>query len=719
MTAKIKILLIEDDEDDYFLTCDLLREIKSTKYEVTWISRYSDALEVICRAEHDVCLVDYRLGEGTGLELLRESVARCILTPMILLTGQNDAEIDMKAAEAGAADYLIKGAIEASLLERSIRYAIAHGKMLETLHESEKRFRSVIESANDAIVLADYNGKIISWNKSAQTIFGYSTKEAINQPFSFLLPERFCSSEENGIKHLLSSGLLTSGSCAVELCGLRSDGEEFPLEISLSSWETVDGTYYSGIIRDVTERKALENQLTHQTLHDPLTSLANRVLFRNRVEHALSRVNRRNKPIAVLFLDLDNFKNINDSLGHAAGDQLLVSVAERLHTCLRGSDTAARLGGDEFAVLIEDAELTEDAVLVAERLLDVLRPSFAIDGKEVYIGTSIGIAVSCTSDEKPENLLRNADVAMYMAKNNGRNRYVVFENKMHSALIKRMEIESDLRHAVEREEFYLHYQPIIDLKSRKLTGMEALVRWNHPERGTIPPLDFIPIAEETGLIVPLGKWILETACKQANIWFRKHLGENPFTLTVNLSGGQFEQQDIVEVVAGALENSGLPAPCLVLEITENMMLHNTESTIRKLEQLKELGIRLAIDDFGTGYSSLSYLQRFPVDILKIDKSFVDKLNVGKEGAAVARAIITMSEALQLKTVAEGIENPEQILELQKLGCELGQGYHFAKPLSDEDMENFLNDLNFDTEDHYEDLSKATEINLTGRMFMSS
>lgn len=692
MSDRIKLLLIEDDEDDYILTCDLLGEIKGTKYEITWISKYTEALDAICLGDYDVCLVDYRLGEGTGIELIRASAVRGSLMPIILLTGQGEKEIDIEAAEAGAADYLAKSYIDAPLLERSIRYAIAHGKMLETMRESEKRFRSIIESANDAIILIDQQGSILSWNKSAQTIFGYSQDEAINRHFSLLVPDRLFKSEEKEISQLFLSGLI-NGNNAVELSGVRKNGEEFPLEISLSSWQTQEGFFFCGIIRDVTERKALENQLTHQALHDPLTKLANRVLFRNRVEHALARAERVNKPIAVLFLDLDNFKTINDSLGHAAGDQLLVSVSERLHLCLRTSDTAARLGGDEFAVLVEDSEQSDDAVLVAERILDFLRPPFMIDGKEVYVGTSIGIAITETGRENPEDLLRNADVAMYMAKKNGRGCYVIFENTMHSALIKRMELESDLRRSIEKGNFLLNYQPIVDLKTEKLIGMEALVRWRHPKRGIIPPLEFIPIAEETGLIVPLGRWILETACRQANLWKTKFLKDQLFSLTVNLSGGQFEQQNIVETVAAALEKSGLPPECLVLEITENMMLHNTEATIKKLEQLKALGIRLAIDDFGTGYSSLSYLQRFPVDILKIDKSFVDKISSGKEGAAVARAIITMSEALQLRTVAEGIEKQEQTRELQNLGCEFGQGYLFAKPLSNGEMEEFLNRLN--------------------------
>ena len=687
----LKVLLIEDDEDDYILTSELLQEIKGTNYEIVWVSKYQDALAAMLEGRYNVCLVDYRLGEGTGIELMREAIASGCRMPMILLTGQGDKEIDIEATEAGAADYLVKGKLEASLLERTIRYSIAHAKMLETLRESENRFRLVVESANDAIILTNGQGKICAWNKSAQAIFGYTQNEILGQSLSVLFPPAYYHNVSNNRESdlLLASGLLHPGSKAIELNGLKKDGSEFPLEISLSSWETTEGIFYSGIIRDITERKSFEEQLTHQALHDPLTKLANRVLFRNRVEHALALANRSHTPIAILFLDLDNFKTINDSMGHDVGDKLLVLVAERLQTSLRLSDTAARLGGDEFAVLIEAAARQVDAVWVAQRIIDIFRTPFSIDETEVFVGTSIGIATTITGKETPEELLRNADVAMYAAKNQGRNRCVVFEMTMHDALMQRVEIESDLRQAIERQEFVLHYQPIVDLQSKRIRGIEALVRWNHPEQGMIPPLKFIPVAEETNLIVPLGRWILEEACRQAHGWQTQYNCESSLSITVNISSRQFQQKKFVEMVTDVLVESGLAPESLILEITENILLENTEGTIKKLHELKDLGIRFAIDDFGTGYSSLGYLQRFPIDILKIDKSFVDKINQSQEGVAVTRAIITVSDTLHLKTIAEGIENPEQIIALQNLGCEMGQGYHFAKPLNPEDMSEFL------------------------------
>jgi diguanylate cyclase (GGDEF)-like protein/PAS domain S-box-containing protein len=691
MTEKsVRILLIEDDEDDYFLTCDLLKEVSGTNYEVTWISQYRDALEEICSGRYDICLVDYRLGEGTGIDLLRQSTARGNLTPIILLTGQGDTEIDIEATEAGAADYLVKDRIEAQVLERAIRYAIAHSRTLRTLRESENRIRLIVESAKDAIILIDHHGKIISWNQSAEIIYGYSPAEASDLIISDLFPLRYHQAQKKqGIDALMELGLLQNQRKAIEINGLKKGGQEFPIEISFSSWETVEGTFYSGIIRDITDRKQLEEQLTHQALHDPLTNLANRVLFRDRVEHALTKLKRNKTSLSVLFLDLDNFKTINDSLGHVAGDRLLISFSERLQSCLRSSDTAARLSGDEFAVLIEDSKNNETAGLIANKLHDILRLPIVIDGKEVFVSLSIGIAVTKTGDENPEELLRNADVAMYMAKRQGKGRHVIFQTEMHEALMQRIEIEENLRLGIEKEEFSLHYQPIVELTSTRIVGMESLVRWNHPKKGLISPAQFIPIAEDTNLIIPLGTWILEEACRQAQKWQNQYDDRPHLSIAVNLSIRQFQQKDLVETVANALTKSGLPSQRLVLEITENHMLQDTETTIKKLHELKELGVRLAIDDFGTGYSSLSYLQRFPVDIIKIDKSFIDKINHGQEGMALARAIIMMSESLGLRTVAEGIEEAEQAETLRHLGCVYGQGYYFSRPLSKEQMDDFL------------------------------
>ncbi|MEP6849046.1 MAG: EAL domain-containing protein [Acidobacteriota bacterium] len=687
----INVLLIEDDEDDYILTVDLLAEVVGTKYSMTWVSSYAKAKAELCNGDHDVCLVDYRLGEGNGIDLIRDAIASDCRVPMILLTGQGDREIDLQATEVGAADYLAKSRLDAQLLERAIRYAIAHGRTLETLRESENRFRSLMESANDAIVLTDQSGMICSWNKSAQTIYGYSSDEIHGKPLSALFPTTHGESITDGAlaDPVLVSQMLHANNKAVDLTGQRKNGTEFPLEISVSSWQTVKGTFYSGIIRDITDRKMLEQQLTHQALHDPLTKLANRVLFRDRVEHAINRAGRKQAPIIVMFLDLDNFKSVNDSLGHAAGDELLVLVTQRLESCLRGSDTPARLGGDEFAILVEDVEVPGEANAIAERIRSRLRAPYTVCGTEVFISASIGIATSANDAQSPEELLRNADLAMYMSKGNGKNRCTVFDGQMHDLLIKRVQLETDMRLAIEKRQFELYYQPIMDLHSEKVIAMEALVRWNHPKHGLIPPLDFIPLAEEIGLIVPLGTWILNQACIQTQAWQIEHGLEGVLSISVNVAGRQFQEEGLVETVANALFKSGLPARSLILEITEGTMLLNTDATIETLNALKSLGVGLAIDDFGTGYSSLSYLQRFPVDILKIDKSFIDKLATGREGAAVAKAIITMSETLNLKTIAEGIESLVQQTELQSLGCEFGQGYHFAKPLRTADMNDFL------------------------------
>lgn len=692
MTDKlIKVLLIEDDEDDYILTSELLKETRRGSYEIKWISRYGEAIATLCDSRFDVCLVDYRLGEGDGITLIREARTKGCQMPMILLTGQGDADVDMAANEAGATDYLVKGEIDAQALERAIRYAVTNAKVSASLAESELRFRSVIESATDAIVLTDADGRILSWNRGAEKSFGYTTDEILGRSISTLFTPVYADIHTTNpeINALASAGLLHTGTSAVEIRGVKKDGTELPLEMSVSSWHTSEGTFYTGIIRDVTERKSLEDQLTHQALHDPLTSLPNRVLFRDRVEHALNRAERRHTEVAVLFLDLDNFKNINDTLGHNAGDALLVAVAERLQGCLRTSDTASRLGGDEFAVLIEDTADTNGGVLVAQRILEVLRKPVEINGRSVFIGASVGIAVSSELASTPSTLLRNADVAMYMAKSQGKNQYAIFESEMHNALIKRSELETDLRAALNCGEFEMVYQPIVELDSGGIVAMEALVRWNHPRGLSVGPDEFIPIAEEADLMQVLGRWILQQACTQCSYWNREYEHLRPLAVTVNVSSRQFLDDGLVNAVKFALDHSGLDPRNLILEITEGTMLKDTEATVSKLRELRALGVRLAIDDFGTGYSSLSYLHKFPIDVLKIDKSFIDKISQGREGAAMTRAIISMSETLHLGTIAEGIEDPEQIAMLQGLGCEMGQGYLFAHPLRPLEMSVFL------------------------------
>jgi diguanylate cyclase (GGDEF)-like protein len=434
------------------------------------------------------------------------------------------------------------------------------------------------------------------------------------------------------------------------------------------------------------ELTELKEELRHRAFHDSLTNLPNRTLFTERVAHALTRRERSSHGLGVLFLDIDDFKTINDSLGHTAGDQVLRIVAERLRRCLRPSDTVARLGGDEFGILLDDMADTTDALIAAERILDALSEPAYLEGREVSIRASLGITVD-GHDEQAETLLRNADLAMYMAKRRGKGRYQVFEASMHSEMVERLELTANLTRAIDQHEFALQYQPIVNLETGSIEGVEALVRWRHPTRGLLSPADFIPLAEETGLIIPLGWAILDEACTRAARW--QEAGGPPMSVSVNLSPKQLTDPGLVEGVREALERSGIDPGSLILEITEDVLMHEVESTMRTLQDLKGLGVRLAIDDFGTGYSSLSYLERFPVDMLKIAKTFVDGL--GRQRSTLVEAVIRLGEALGLRIVAEGIETAEQLDRLRGLRCEQGQGYLFARPLDEKGIEVLLKD----------------------------
>jgi len=419
------------------------------------------------------------------------------------------------------------------------------------------------------------------------------------------------------------------------------------------------------------------NQMVHQALHDALTGLPNRALFGDRLGHAVQRAERAGTEVAVLFLDLDRFKTVNDSLGHAAGDELLCAVAERIGVCMRSADTAARLGGDEFAVLLEDLTSSSEAVRVAQRIIDALREPIVVAGREVFASASVGVA---TGDRDADDLLRQADVAMYRAKAEGKGRFALYEDGMQAAVLERLELEADLQRAMERQELVLFYQPIMALNSGAMAGVEALIRWRHPERGMVTPMAFIPLAEETGLIVELGRFVLLEACRQAAAW-RAAGAPASLTMNVNLSGRQLEDPQLLDDVAAALRETGVEPGTLVLEITETVLMGDTEATIERLRALRALGVRLAVDDFGTGYSSLRYLNRFPVDVLKMAKPFVDGLGAGEEHSALARAIVDLGANLGLQIVAEGIERPEQLKKLQELGCAFGQGYHFGMPMA--------------------------------------
>ncbi len=542
---------------------------------------------------------------------------------------------------------------------------------------SEQRFRALVREAADVVFVIDRRG-IITYQSPAASWFNFRDDELVGRQFQSILDEADQADCRAQLAHMVTSGAKRDLSAATLL---SKDGRRVPVE---TSWRNaLDDAAVQGIVltvRDVTERRRLEAEIQHRAFHDGLTDLANRDLFRDRLDHVTARARRRPQTYAVLFLDLDGFKHVNDSLGHDAGDALLVEVAERLSFCVRDADTVARFGGDEFAVLLEDISTQADAARVAERILESLHASVDLDGQRVFVGASIGIAIGDGS-RGSEELMRDADLAMYMAKNAGKGRYELFEEEMHVQAQRRLQLEQELRRAVEERQFVLHYQPIVDLETGRIRDVEALVRWQREDGALVPPNEFIPLAEETGLIIPLGRWVLREACAQVAAWQQTLPGAGDLGVAVNISARQLGYGDVVADVARALGSSGLAPHHLTLEVTESSVLGDDDDTLALMRDLKSLGVRLAVDDFGTGYSALSYLQRYPFDVLKIDRSFVHGLTDGSANPGVLRALVELGTSLSLTTVAEGIEHMEQLRRFRSLDCQLGQGFLFARPLT--------------------------------------
>ena len=533
---------------------------------------------------------------------------------------------------------------------------------------------------------------IVYVNRAFERITGYSSDEAVGRNPRFL---QAGDDDQPAIRELRR--LREDRGDEVEWSGTlrnyKKDGTMFWNELGVAAMNGSDGPVanHVGTVNDVTERKALEEEFAHRAFHDPLTGLPNRALLVERLEHALARSARGEGRVAVLFLDLDRFKVINDSLGHETGDRLLVEAARRLEGCVRPGDTAARLGGDEFVVLLESVADEAEAIRVAERVSEALELSFAPNGHEVYTTASVGIALSRTPQDRPQDLLRNADAAMYRAKERGKAGYALFEEEMNARALQRLALEGDLRRAAEKpgEEFVVHYQPKADLSTGKIVCMEALARWRHPERGLLSPEEFIPVAEETGLVVPLGRWVIGEACGQVARWQGLYPTETPLTVSANLSARQFEHEGLVRDVARALEEAGLDPECLILEITEGVAMGDAPLAASVMRDLKTLGVELSIDDFGTGYSSLSYLTRFPLDYLKIDRSFVAGLGEDLNATVVASGIIGLAHAMGLAVVAEGVETEGQLEQLREMGCDMAQGDYLSGALPAEEAASLL------------------------------
>ncbi|MDQ2746531.1 MAG: EAL domain-containing protein, partial [Acidobacteriota bacterium] len=548
------------------------------------------------------------------------------------------------------------------------------------LRESEYKLRTLLTSMNEGLLQVDSEDTIVFVNHYFTEMVGYSQEELVGKNWSHLLLDNEKNDFISEVNKRRSSGI----SDKYELNLKKKSGETLFVMVSgvpiLDAQEFITGSM--AVFTDITERKRIEEQLLHDAFHDNLTGLANRALFMNHLRLTMERSkSRRSSLYAVLFLDFDRFKIINDSLGHGEGDKLLQFIARRLESATRAGDLVARLGGDEFVVLLSEPLEEGDAVQIAERIQAGLKNPFDLNGNEIFISASIGIALSTSGHKRPEDMLRDADIAMYSAKAKGRARYQIFDQAMHEHASKQLHFETEMRRALENQDFLLHYQPIINLETKMLIGFEALVRWNHAERGLIPPLEFIPAAEENNLILPLGQWILEESCQQLCHWQNQNPAAANLSVSVNLSCRQFAQPDLAEQIAATLKRIGLDPRCLKLEITESQIMENSEKAAIMMNALRALGVELSLDDFGTGYSSLSYLHRLPVNYIKIDSSFVTQMIESEENSEIVQTIIRLAQNLKLKVIAEGIETGEQLAHLQNLNCEYGQGYLFSKPLA--------------------------------------
>ena len=687
----VKIMVADDEQTDYVVIRDLLAEHQNPPLEITCLPRNKGTLAALLQASYDVCFVGCDTGTLNGLEWLWEAQASGNQTPVIVLTEPNDYELNLALLQAGATDYLVKSQLTASLLDCAIRAALRATQTLAALRASEERYALTAHGANDGLWDWDLKKNEVHFSARWKSMLGYAEVAIGNSPeewFSRVHPDDYAALERALAAHLDGQ----TPHFEHEHRMLHQDGNYYWMlsrGIAVRD-ETGKGRRMVGSQTDITLRRQAEEKLRYGALHDDLTGLPNRTAFMERLRRSLERARLDDQYVfAVLFVDLDRFKIINDSLGHRVGDQLLIEIARRLETALRPSDLVGRLGGDEFVVLIDHLREEHDVAYVAERIQKILSVPITLGDREVFSTVSIGITMSSSLSECAEDLLRDADTAMHRAKLNGKARFEIFDPQMREQALRIMQMETDLRRALGREEFVLYYQPIISFDSGRLAGFEALIRWNHPLRGFVGPAEFIPIAEDNGMINPIGRWVLQEACRQMREWQQQHPGGLPLTISVNLSGKQFSQPDLIEVIAGILRETGLPAPFLKLEITETVIMENADSAAEMLNELKALGSQLAIDDFGTGYSSFSHLHRFPIDTLKIDRAFVSRMDTSRESSEIVRTILSLAHNLKMSVVAEGVETSAQIKQLRNLGCEYGQGYFLHRPMPAADAEKLI------------------------------
>ncbi len=694
----IHLLLIEDNPADArlvetFLSSTLAGDASHPQFEIEHVTRLDEGLARLSEKQPDVMLLDLTLPDSDPAETFPRVQEQCSDVPIIILSGITDQEQASRAVRKGAQDFLVKRTVDANSLRRSIRYALERRSWAQSLRESEERYALAVRGANDGLWDWNLGDDKIYFSPRWMSMLGIEKLEepAASQPstwFDRVHPEDLEGLQEAIRQHREGQTPLLENEHRIR----HSTGKYLWVLSRGVAIRTRRGTAYrmAGSLSDVTKRRQYEEQLLKDAFYDSLTGLPNRALFMDRLGVAIARNHRHpEQHFAVLFLDLDRFKNVNDSLGHAIGDQLLCAVAERLSPLLREGDTVARLGGDEFAVLLEDIPDGHKPTLVADRIQRAFSVPFVLQEHEVFTSASLGIALSETGYDRPEEVLRDADIAMYRAKSNGKAQYAVFDREMHARAVAVLTLENDLRRALERREFVLFYQPIVDLGSGRISAFEALVRWLHPQRGLLHPRDFIPTAEETGLIVQIGRYVLHEACRQLVHWQRDFPSFQSLAISVNLSGREFLQSNLVDHIAAILADTGLSPRRLRLELTESTLMADRRPVPERLLQLRELQIELHIDDFGTGYSSLNYLQQLPADVLKIDRSFIHRMLVGNGASEIVGTIIELARNLGMTVAAEGLETAMELAHLRSLRCEYGQGYFFSKPLDQNSATHLL------------------------------
>ena len=681
-TQPPKILVIDSNPVAAQQILAALAAANAGSFDVEWVRTLSEGLERLSKRGIAAVLLALSLSDGEGIETFDKVFAAAPDVPILILGGNVPEALAREAVGRGAQDYLLPDHVDSYSLPRALRNAIERKIVEDALYVEKERAVVTLNSIGDAVLCTDISGKITYLNLVAETMTGWPREEAVGQPLAEVFriidgATRKTARDpmEMAVEENRTVGLTMN--CVL----IRRDGFESAIEDSAAPIHDRAGRVTGAVIvfHDVSAARAMSLQMTYSAQHDLVTNLPNRMLLRDRISQAIVLARRQRRPLAVLFLDLDGFKYINDSLGHATGDELLQSVSKRLLASVRRSDTVSRQGGDEFVILLSEIRHAEDAATSAREILLSLSAPHSIGGNDLHINGSIGISVYPGDGEDVETLIKYADTAMYHAKEVGRNNFQFFKQEMNLRAVKRQSMESSLRGALERGEFLLHYQPKVNLHTGEITGAEGLIRWQKPGRGLLCPSEFVPTAEDCGLIVPIGRWVLGEACRQARAWQDSGLDRLP--IAVNVSAVEFRDKDFVEGVRTILSETGLEARYLELELTERVLMDDVEAMTSALHELKMMGLHLALDDFGTGYSSLSCLRQFPIDVLKIDQSFVHEITGDPADSTIVNAIINIGKSLKHLVVAEGVETQEQRAYLHDQHCAEGQGYLFSRPLT--------------------------------------